>query len=71
MVWLQSLPQAYQELEELREFYDPDTVELMEWIKSVHVCVSWNVVANPSQSNASAVFLNKCAVALVLIDVIH
>ncbi|XP_022081920.1 probable C-mannosyltransferase DPY19L3 isoform X2 [Acanthaster planci] len=28
-----SLPRVYTELEELREFYDPDTVELMNWIR--------------------------------------
>ncbi|XP_038077651.1 probable C-mannosyltransferase DPY19L3 isoform X2 [Patiria miniata] len=28
-----SLPRVYAELEELREFYDPDTVELMNWIR--------------------------------------
>ena len=29
----QRLPRALDELKELREFYDPDTVELMKWIK--------------------------------------
>ena len=27
-----ALPPAQAELEQLREFYDPDTVQLMEWI---------------------------------------
>ena len=30
---IQRLPNALKELEELREFYDPDTVQLMKWIK--------------------------------------
>ena len=30
---VQRLPKALKDLEELREFYDPDTVELMTWIK--------------------------------------
>ena len=29
------LPAALEELKSLREFYDPDTVELMNWIKYV------------------------------------
>ncbi|GAB1605595.1 probable C-mannosyltransferase DPY19L3 isoform X1 [Argonauta hians] len=29
-----ALPSVYKELEDLKEFWDPDTVELMEWIKS-------------------------------------
>ncbi|KAH3739009.1 probable C-mannosyltransferase DPY19L3 [Dreissena polymorpha] len=29
-----ALPPALKELEDLKEFWDPDTVELMEWIKS-------------------------------------
>jgi len=33
--FLQALPPAVKELQELREFYDPDTVELMEWIELV------------------------------------
>ncbi|XP_023930612.1 probable C-mannosyltransferase DPY19L3 [Lingula anatina] len=28
-----SLPSVWKELEDLREFYDPDTVDLMEWVK--------------------------------------
>ena len=32
----QKLPKAIDELKELREFYDPDTVELMEFIKYEH-----------------------------------
>ncbi len=32
---LQSLPGELSNLENLREFWDPDTVELMEWIRSV------------------------------------
>nr|XP_006822371.1 PREDICTED: probable C-mannosyltransferase DPY19L3-like [Saccoglossus kowalevskii] len=31
---LTCLPALYAELDELREFYDPDTVDLMEWIKN-------------------------------------
>lgn len=30
---LQVWPGVMDELSELREFYDPDTVELMHWIK--------------------------------------
>lgn len=30
---LQFWPGVMDELSELREFYDPDTVELMHWIK--------------------------------------
>jgi len=29
----QCLPDVWSELDDLREFYDPDTVELMNWIK--------------------------------------
>lgn len=32
-LFIQRLPNALKELEELREFYDPDTVQLMKWIK--------------------------------------
>lgn len=32
-VFIQCLPPILAELDDLREFYDPDTVELMEWIK--------------------------------------
>ena len=31
----QRLPPALEELKELREFHDPDTVDLMNWIKYV------------------------------------
>ena len=27
------MPDVWSELEDLREFYDPDTVQLMNWIK--------------------------------------
>ena len=30
---LQENPKLQEQTEELREFYDPDTVELMNWIK--------------------------------------
>ena len=29
----QTLPTVFGDLEQLREFWDPDTVELMEWIQ--------------------------------------
>ena len=31
--FLQNVPQLNKELENLREFYDPETVDLMNWIK--------------------------------------
>jgi len=31
-MYFQALPPALKEIEELKEFWDPDTVELMEWI---------------------------------------
>lgn len=31
--FFQALPPALRELEQLKEFWDPDTVDLMEWIK--------------------------------------
>lgn len=33
IIFVQALPPLLKELEELKEFWDPDTVELMEWIK--------------------------------------
>lgn len=35
-VFFQFWPVLMEELSELREFYDPDTVELMTWIRYVH-----------------------------------
>ena len=35
MFLFQRLPPALEELKELREFHDPDTVDLMNWIKYV------------------------------------
>ena len=37
------MPKTLEELENLREFYDPDTVELMEWIKSVFFYLLMNL----------------------------
>lgn len=36
MLVMKKLPEVQEELTVLREFHDPDTVELMEWIKSTH-----------------------------------
>ena len=35
---LQELPGVLTHLKQLREFYDPDTVELMNWIMYVNTC---------------------------------
>lgn len=37
LLHLQFWPKLMNELSELREFYDPDTVELMTWIRCVHI----------------------------------
>jgi len=43
---LQELPGVLTRLGQLREFYDPDTVELMNWI--MYVCIQWNLLRKHS-----------------------
>ncbi|KAK2139918.1 hypothetical protein LSH36_1558g00044 [Paralvinella palmiformis] len=49
---LKALPPAVKELQELREFYDPDTVELMEWIESRLESHSYLCLWEPYESSA-------------------
>ncbi|KAK1890921.1 putative C-mannosyltransferase DPY19L3 [Dissostichus eleginoides] len=43
-------PKLMEELSELREFYDPDTVELMTWIRYTHTNTQMHTRTNPEHA---------------------